>query len=144
MTKQIEIKEFTDIDKALAEIDKAATEAIKLGSAVFIELTTDSERSYTKKQRGALHVWCDQVAAVLNNHGMYFARRIKFSGDEVDIDWDGYLVKQHIYKPLLESMTGKQSTEDQSTVEPSGVASTLIRHFGLKHGLALPDWPSLR
>lgn len=140
----IKITNFSQIDPALCEIDAAATQAIKSGTTLIVEYYTEGEKRYTKKQRGALHVWCDQVADSLNNSGMYFARRIKFNGDEVDIDWDLSLVKEHIYKPMLEAMTGKHSTEEQTTVEPSAVAGTILRHFALKHGINLPSWPTLR
>jgi hypothetical protein len=144
LSQSIEIKTFTEIDDALFKIDQAATEAINTGKVLQIEWSTDASRRMTGKQRGALHVWCDHVAKVLNEAGMYFARRIKFNGDEVEIDWDMYLVKEHIYKPMLEAMTGKLSTEDQDTVDPSKVVGTIQRHFALNHGRNLPDWPSLR
>lgn len=139
----IEIKNYSEIHPALCEADLAATQAIKSGKTLIIEYHVEGKK-YTKKQRGALHVWCEEVAKSLNNSGLYFAKRMKFNGDEVEIDWDLYLVKEHIYKPMLEAMTGKVSTEDQDTVEPSAVVAVIHRHFALNHGINLPNWPNLR
>ena len=137
----IEISKFTDINNALIEIDKKATDRINSGSKLTIEL---HDNKYTKKQRGALHLWCEMVAQTFNDAGFIFATRTKFNGQEIDINWNMDLVKAEVYKPLLEVMTGKTSTEDQSTVDPSAVALELSRHFADKYGVTLPPWPSNR
>ena len=137
----IEISKFTDINNALIEIDKKATDRINSGSKLTIEL---HDNKYTKKQRGALHLWCEMVAQTFNDAGFIFATRTKFNGQEIDINWNMDLVKTEVYKPLLEVMTGKTSTEDQSTVDPSSVALELSRHFADKYGVTLPPWPSNR
>lgn len=51
------------------------------------------------------------------------------------------LVKEHIYKYLLEIQTNKSSTEDQSSMEPSEIVSLIVRHFA-NRGVILPPWPS--
>ena len=50
-------------------------------------------------------------------------------------------MKQSLYKPLLKAMSGKNSTTEQNTVEPSAVAETIARHMGQKFGVVLPEWP---
>ena len=110
-----------------------------------IKLTAEyynPETPMTDKQRSALHVWCDQVAKVLNDAGLHMIRKA-WDGDEMEIDWSKMLVKEFIYKPLLDAMTGKDSTEKQSTVNPSDVALHLTRHYA-KRGIVLPPWPSFR
>ena len=140
----IEISEFSQINQAVCDMDLAATKAVNAGQVLYVEYYTEQSRKMTKKQRGALHVWCEEVASVFNEAGMYYATRVKFNGETVYLDWDKDRVKDDVYKPALEAITGKRSTEDQDTVEPSVVAATLQRHFALNHGLNLPSWPSIR
>ena len=137
----IEIEKHTEINGVLCTIDAQATARINAGSKLTLEI---HDNKYSKKQRGALHVWCEMVAETFNDAGFIFATRTKFNGQEIDIDWSMELVKKEVYKPLLEVMTGKKSTEDQSTVDPSTVALELSRHFAEKHGVTLPPWPSKR
>ena len=139
-----EISEFSHINGAVCELDLAATNAINSGAVLHYEFYTDKEKRISKAQKGAMYVWFDLVADTFNHADMYFATRVKFNGEQVNVEWDGDLVKKWLYKPALASMTGKASTEDQSTVEPSIVAQALQKHFALNHGLNLPDWPSLR
>ena len=99
---------------------------------------------YSKKQRGSLHVWLQMFADLLNDSGYVYATRIKFNGDTIKLSWTMKNVKYDIYKPSLVALTGKRSTEDQSSIDPSVVAVELTRYFGEKHGIPLPDWPSNR
>ena len=101
-------------------------------------VTVGGESPITERQFGALHVWCQQVADVLNAAG--FDQRIVLK-PEVAIDWTKESVKQSLYKPLLKAMSGKNSTTEQNTVEPSAVAETIARHLGQKFGVVLPEWP---
>ena len=137
----IEIERHTQINDVLCKIDAQATERINSGSKLTIEI---HDNKYTKKQRGSLHVWCEMVAETFNDAGFIFATRTKFNGQEIDINWNMDLVKSEVYKPLLKVMTGKKSTEDQSTIDPSSVALELSRHFAEKYGVTLPSWPSNR
>jgi len=139
----MEIKSFSDIDACLKDIDKASTSAIKRGNYLNVEWEESSEKGYTKKQRGALHVYCKQLAKVLNDAGLYCVKPKLFGEGELGLEWNMYLVKELIYKPLLAHLTGKLSTEDQSTVEPSAVAQHLNLHFA-EQGLTCPSWPSVR
>ncbi len=136
----IEISQFSQIDTTLADIDRIATERIKSGSKLVIEL---HDNKYSKKQRGALHVWCDQMAKTMSDHGMMCVINHPFNGSTYEIPWTGLLFKEHIYKFILNAMTGKQSTEDQSSVDPSDVAMVIIKRFA-DNGLNCPPWPSLR
>jgi hypothetical protein len=135
----IEIKDYSDITSVIRAIDYSATQAVKAGLTFYI--TTSTDKKATPAQRGSLHVWCDQVAAVLNDAGLPMEKKALFSDDMIEVDWNLYLVKEHIYKPMLKVLTGKASTEKQTTVDPSKVAEHLVRHFSSK-GVVLPRWPS--
>lgn len=98
----------------------------------------DSEYRNRPKQRGALHIWCRMVAEVLNDAGLDMKKVMK---PHVDIPWTGYSVKEHLYKTVLESLTGKESTEEQHTTEPDLIAKIITRHLGEKFRVELPPWP---
>ncbi len=97
-----------------------------------------TDKPYTKKQRGSLHLWCDMVADTLNDAGLDMRVVLK---PTVAINWNRYTVKENLYKPILLAMSGKDSTEEQSTIEPTVVVDYLNRHLGEKFGVTLPAWP---
>ena len=101
-------------------------------------MTDDLEKPYTKRQRGALHLWCDMVADTLNDAGLDMRVVLK---PTVAINWNRYTVKENIYKPLLLAMSGKDSTEEQSTIDPTVIVDYLTRHLGEKFGVVLPPFP---
>ena len=123
----------------LKDIDRDATNALNNHKKLYVHWGTD--KSMSQAQRGALHVWCDQVAKVLNESGLLLIRKSFFSDKEIELDWDKDLVKSHIYKPMLMALTDKKSTEKQTTVDPSNVSEHIARHFS-NNGVVLPYWPS--
>ena len=106
-------------------------------------VTVEPLKTMTQKQRGSLHVWFEMVAEALYNAGLHCVRKSFWDNSEIEIDWNLMLVKEHIYKHVLNAMTGKASTEDQDTAEPSVIVNHIVRHFGAR-GIVLPEWPSLR
>lgn len=106
-------------------------------------VTIEHNKKYSVKQRGALHVWCQMLADTLNDAGMYRIRVSPITKQGIEIPWTMYAVKEDIYKPVLEVQTGKKSTEDQSSVNPSDVCIVISKHFA-DTGLICPPWPSNR
>lgn len=133
------IERYSDIDKAAKMLDQFATEALNKNKVANFYCCSDS--GMTKAQRGALHVWCKMVAELLNHEGLYHEYKSPVKGVEMQSEWTMYMIKDLMYKPVLKALSGKQSTEDQSTVEPSQVAEVILRSFGAK-GVVLPEWPS--
>ena len=105
------------------------------GKKITIEFVPDH---ITQKQINSLHLWLGQVAEYLNSCGLDQRKVLR---EDVSIDWTKESAKTYLYKPILEAMTGKKSTMDQDTVEPSKVADTISRHMGEKFGVTLPPWP---
>ena len=133
-SRPVEIDATTDIGwKTLTAV---RDNTILHGKAFIVEIKIGS---ITTKQFGALHVWCDMVAQVLNDAGL--DQRIVLK-PEVSIDWTKDSVKNNLYKPLLKAMTGKKSTTEQDRVESSAVVNTMARHLGEKFGVTLPEWPA--
>jgi len=93
----------------------------------------------TIKQNASLHVYCELLAEALNDAGYDMKKTLK---PEVDIPWRKESVKEHLWKPIQKALTGKESTTDISTVEPSEIYDVLNRHIGEKFGVHV-DWPSI-
>ena len=136
----IEIERHTQINDVLCKIDAQATARINAGSKLTIEI---HDNKYTKKQRGSLHVWCDMCAQVLRDHGMTCEVKHPFNNTTYELPWTGSLFKENVYKFVLNAMTGKTSTEDQSTINPSDVAMVINKRYA-DNGLVCPPWPSKR
>jgi len=109
---------------------------IPIGSVVSVE----DGGKMSKKQRGSLHVWCKQLADTLNDAGLYRVILSPINRREIEIPWTLITVKEDIYKPVLQGKTKKDSTEKQSTVEPSEVVLIVSKHFG-EVGVICPPWP---
>jgi len=99
------------------------------------------DQAMTQKQRGSLHIWCDMMADTLNSAGLDMKLVL---AHQADIPWSMISFKEHIWKKTLKAMSDKDSTEDQSTVDPSDVYMVLARYFGEKMGVTVPAWPSRR
>ena len=60
---------------------------------------------------------------------------------KASIDWTMGGVKEHLWKPVQEAMTGKDSTASVDKLDYVKVYETLNRHFGDKMGIHVP-WPT--
>jgi len=93
----------------------------------------------TPSQRRALHLYCDMLAARLNEAGLDMKAVLK---PEVDIPWNKMSVKEHLWKPIEKIMVDKDSTEDMTNKEVSEIYEVLNRHLGDKLGVSVP-FPSM-
>lgn len=129
--------------KILEKFIDDVSEAVEAGGiALTLDITNDND--YTKKQRGALHVWCKLMAEALNDAGFEMQVAILNKRKEemiIEIPWDGATFKKIWYKQTLQKMTGLKSTEDQKTVTPGEVYNVLARFFSEAYGVHVP-WPS--
>ena len=100
-----------------------------------IKWATGKQRSL--KQNSALHVWCQLMADELNSAGLGMEKVLEH---KASIDWTMAGVKEHLWKPVQEAMTGKDSTTEVGKVDYVKVYETLNRHFGDKMGIHVP-WP---
>ncbi len=97
--------------------------------------------SLTDKQRGAFHVWCRMCADHLNKIG--FLRHDVLDPNKT-FPWTMMDFKHFIYKDVLNKITGKKSTEDQSSSEPGEIYLIISSHIHTEYGIQLPPWPSYR
>lgn len=107
-------------------------------------VATVKDSGMTEKQRNALHVWCGQVAQVLNDNNLFYRYLHAITGVTIEQEWTKMLVKDYLYKPTLANLKGKDSTEKQSKVDPSAIAEAIARAFAIHSGIELPRWPSMR
>ncbi len=98
----------------------------------------DEEQQRTPPQNRSLHLYCTLLANALNDAGLDMKKTLK---PEIDIPWTCENVKNHLYKPILKSLTGKGSTIDMDTKDPSMVYEILNRFMGEKHGVTV-EWPN--
>ena len=95
--------------------------------------------NYTDQQRKALHTWCRMCEKALNQCGMFRCSVLDY---KKQYRWSEGDFKYYVYKPFLKLFTGKMSTEEQSSVDPSDVYLALSGHFQQEHSVQLPEWPS--
>lgn len=114
---------------------------IEQGGAVYLEWS--SEKGKTPTQRNALHKWLEMLADVLNESG--FDQTVwfrKYAKAGIAARWSKHSVKEIFYKPVLEAMTGKTSTEQMNTVEPSEVCDVVGQALAQRLGITAPAWPT--
>ena len=108
-----------------------------------ITLSWKSEGSMTQSQRSASHVWMEQLARVLNEAGfdesLYFREYAKAG---FTVPFTKGSVKRIFYKPTLDAITGKKSTEDMNTLEPSEICMIVGKALSERLGIEPPPFPS--
>jgi len=96
-------------------------------------------KARTVQQNKALHKYCELLAEALNDAG--YEMKAVLAVKQVDIPWNKDRVKDVLWKPLQEAMTGKESTTELSTTDPSEIYNVLDRHISSNFGIHV-EWPS--
>ena len=91
----------------------------------------------TLAQNNSLHLYCEMLAEALNDAGYSVQKTLR---QDIEIPWNKTLIKELIWKPVMEAMTDKESTTQMNTVEPSEIHAVLSRHLGERFGLFVA-WP---
>lgn len=102
-------------------------------------MTEPNRKQRTLSQNAALHKYCELLAEALNDAG--FDMRSFPWKEGVDIPWNKDMVKEYLWKPVMEVMTGKHSTTEMNTVDPSEIYEVVNRHIAQTTGVQV-DWPS--
>ena len=102
------------------------------------------KRSKKKNQRTitqnrALHLFFNQLAELLNEHGLDMKAVLK---KDVDIPWTMENVKNHIWRPLQKAYLNKESTIQLEKGDIDKIYNILCKMLGEKFGLHL-DFPSI-
>ena len=101
---------------------------------------SESEYQRTIRQNKAMHKYFTLLAEELNSAGLDMKKVLK---PGVDIPWTNESVKEHLWRPIQEVMTGKHSTTELGTVDPGEVYKVLDRHISEKFGVHV-EFPSNR
>ena len=89
----------------------------------------------TLLQNRALHKFFDLLAEALNDAGLDVQKTLRH---DIEIPWNGTLVKELIWRPVQEAMTNKESTTELETPDPSHIYEVISRYLGAKFGLYVP------
>jgi len=98
----------------------------------------EKRKRRTSQQNRALHKLCDLYAEALNDAGYDMKKTLK---PDVEIPWNGKMVKEFLWRPIQEAMTGLHSTTEMNTVDPTEIHQVLDRHLADKFGVTV-QWPS--
>lgn len=96
------------------------------------------DKTRSKQQNSALHVYCGLLATKLNNAGYSFV--IIINGKETECDWNMERVKDFMWRPIQEALKKEKSTAKVSTKDYPEIYETLNRHTASKLGISI-DWP---
>jgi hypothetical protein len=119
------------LQNALAEVCKMFNEKKYLR----LKIKTGMQRSLP--QNAALHKYCEMLAKELNEAGFDMKKVLT---KKPDIPWSMLTVKEHLWKPIQEAMTGKASTAQAEKKEYIEVYEVLNRHLSQKFGITVA-WP---
>jgi len=95
----------------------------------------------TINQNRALHLYFDQLAEALNDAGYDYQVVYEMTGGKLDTDWSKELVKEKLWKPVQEALTGEDSTADVETVDYHEVYKRLDKRISELTGVHV-EWPS--
>ena len=103
-----------------------------------VEITVKG-KARTGQQNKALHLWLRQLSEKLNDVGWDMKKTL---AHHIEIPWDkeGRNAKERLFKPVLESITGKDSTTKANRKQYNEAYEVLARFFG-ERGVQVPPWP---
>jgi hypothetical protein len=87
----------------------------------------------TMSQNNALHLYCKMLADELNAAGFTVQLVLK---EKIELEWDTSKVKELLWRPTQQAITGKKSTVDLDKMEDiDKVYEHLNRHISEKFGI---------
>lgn len=89
----------------------------------------------TSAQNSAIHVYCREVASVMEASGMDMKTVIK---DGVPIVPTMHLIKDYMWRPIQKAVTGKESTTKLDVVEVNDVYEQLSKLLAEKYSIDVP------
>lgn len=101
----------------------------------YVTLKWRTGKTRTHKQNNALHVYCRMLSEALNDAGYDMKKTLK---QEAEIPWTTELVKQYLWKPVQEAVTGADSTSTAGTEDYDKVHQVLSKHLSEKFNVYIP------
>ena len=89
---------------------------------------TEPKKRRSPTMRQASHLWFKMVSQDLNNAGYDMKKVFK---PTFDIDWseDGYMVKNYLWRPVQEVVTGHQSTTQPTNAQYQEIYENVNRRL---------------
>jgi len=126
--------------KATDKVVKRALPIIKMIGGLEDLRLVKKRTKKTSQQTKALHLWFKQVADVLNEGGMDRRKILKSS---ILIPWSSESIKRDIWKPLLKTMYGVESTTEMKRHQINPILNIIYRELGKRaKGIELPEFPN--
>jgi hypothetical protein len=104
----------------------------------YLRLTIKTGKQRSDLQNNSLHLYLSHLAEALNDAGYDMKRTLK---KEIDIPWGKESAKEHLWRPIQELLTKKDSTTKPTTEEYVYIYEVLSRHLVEKLGVNVA-WPS--
>jgi hypothetical protein len=105
---------------------------------------TELEKPITDRQFRALHVWCDLLAAMLEDAGVTRQAVYEYIHTKgMEMPWTKEAVKE-VAKIVIKAMWDKDSTTQMSTTDPDMLVRIMSKFFGENWGVNVPPWPDNR
>jgi hypothetical protein len=108
----------------------------KLAKDQAISVTVKSAKTRTLTQNRSLHLFCKQLAEVLNDAGFDFRVFIK---EGYPVPFNDRLVKEYIWGPVQKAITGFDSTTKPEPTQYTEIYDALNAKL-CEHGIFAP-WP---
>lgn len=89
----------------------------------------------TIQQNKAMYKYFALLAKALADAGLDAKKTLK---PEVSIPWTPEMCKDLLWRPIQKAMTGKESTTELDTVEPSQIHAVLDLHLSERFGITVP------
>ena len=86
-------------------------------------------------QNNALHVYCRLLAEALNSAGYDMRKTLK---EGIEVPWTTELVKQYLWKPVQEAVTGNDSTSVAGRSDFDETHAILSNHLHEKFKVYVP------
>ncbi len=104
----------------------------------YLRMTLKSGKQRSTTENAALHLFCSQLSAALNDAGYDFRVFIK---DGFPVPFNEFLVKEYLWKPIQKAITGHQSTTKPKRGEYGEIYDALNVKMA-ERGIYVA-WPSL-
>ena len=101
----------------------------------------DLEKTRTGQQNRALHLWCTMLAKALNDAGYDVKAFLEATDYKMDVPWTPALVKDQLFRPVMKAMTGKESTTEMNTIDPTPIHETVMSKVSEITGVEYINWP---
>ena len=102
-----------------------------------IVLKWEIGKQVSTKQKNALHVYCRILSQALNDAGLDMNKVLK---PGTDIPWTEISVKEFLWRPIQEIMTGKKSTKEPYRKDYGEIYEVINRKISSQFGVHVP-WP---